>query len=70
MVPILNLFQIEFLRLPNQSWVQKFESARVQSFFGFYWIPETILLFLSLTMLTMLLVPNDTSYFLRYQNAI
>ncbi len=35
MVPILNIFQIEFPRLPNQPWLEIFESARVQSFFWF-----------------------------------
>ena len=42
MVPILNLFQIEFPRLPNQTWVKKFEIVRVQGHFvKFYRYQET-----------------------------
>ena len=44
MVPILNLFQIEFPRLPNQTWVKKFEIVRVQGYFiKFYWFQVTCL---------------------------
>ena len=59
MVPILNLFQIEFPWLPNQTWVKIFEIVRVQGYFAkFYRFPETCLPNQNLEKKNMVPIPN------------